>query len=112
VIAVPVGHNDEVQLGEVDVFCPGVLGENVRVVSGVEQDAFAAIFDKNGIAPVLLHRRSLAEGVIEDGDLGVGRTDTCARGRSVRSVSDKEQECRRTGSDQGLGCHFFLLSLH
>jgi hypothetical protein len=33
VIAVPVGHDDEIQLREVDVFCFDVLGENVGVVS-------------------------------------------------------------------------------
>jgi hypothetical protein len=48
VIAVPVGHDHEVQLREVDVFRFGVLGENVGVVSCIEQNAFAAIFDKSG----------------------------------------------------------------
>jgi hypothetical protein len=50
VIAVPMGHNDGVQLREVDVFCFDVLGENVGVVSCIEQNAFAAIFDKSDIA--------------------------------------------------------------
>ena len=105
-IAVPVGHNDEVQLREVDVFRFGVLGENVGVVSCIEQNAFAAIFDKGGIAPVLLHRRSLAEGVIEDGDLGLGWIDSCVGATGVRGVSEKKQKCRRAGSSGHLFTSF------
>jgi len=69
VIAVPMRHDDEIELGQVDAFGPGVLRKSIAVVSRVAQNALPTVLNERGIAPVLLHRRRLAECVIEHGDL-------------------------------------------
>jgi hypothetical protein len=85
VIAVPMRHDDEVQLRQVDALGLRVLRQDVRVVAGVEQDALAAIFHQRGVAPILLHRRALAKGVVKDGDLRLGRIGGCRRRRRGRA---------------------------
>src|SRR5579864_9210129 len=64
VIPMTMRHNHEIQFGQVDSFCLCVLLKDVWFVSGVEQNALTAVFDQRGIAPVSLHRRSLAEGIV------------------------------------------------
>src|SRR2546426_10668996 len=73
VIAVPVRHDNEVELRQIDALRLRVLREGVAVVASVEQDALAAVLDQCGIAPVLLHAGRLAESVIKDGDLRLRR---------------------------------------
>src|SRR2546425_5198598 len=73
VIAVPVRHDNEVELRQIDALRLRVLREGVAVVASVEQDALAAVLDQRGIAPVLLHAGRLAESVIKDGDLRLSR---------------------------------------
>ena len=46
-IAMPMGDDDEIELGQVDtVFGIDVMCEDLRIVACVEQDALAAILDK------------------------------------------------------------------
>src|SRR5437667_9378934 len=85
VIAVPVRHDNEIELRQIDALRLRVLREGVAVVASVEQDTLAAVLDQCGIAPVLLHAGRLAESVIKDGDLrlhrvGVRRLRWRARG--------------------------------
>ena len=95
VIAVAVRHDDEVELGQVDALGLRILRQKVGVVAGVEQNALAGILDERGIAPVLLHRGKLAEGVIEHGDLRLARVSARRRGwRSRRGAScEKHGQC-------------------
>ena len=79
-VAVAVRHDDEIQLGEIDALGLDVVGEDVRVVAGVEQNPLAVDFDQGGVAPVLLRRRVLAEGVVENGDLRLRRRRGARRG--------------------------------
>ena len=64
----PVGDDDEVESLEIDASGSDVLAEDVGIVAGVEENPLSVVLDQRRIAPVLLHRGRLAEGVVEDGD--------------------------------------------
>ncbi len=67
VVAVAVGDDDEIQPPKVHAERLHVGGEIVQIAAGVEQDAPAGVLDERRVAPAVLHRRRLAEGVVEDG---------------------------------------------
>lgn len=54
-IAMTMRDHNEIELFEIDVLCLDVMGKDVSVVAGVEEDLFAAIFDVGGKPPVFLH---------------------------------------------------------
>ena len=56
-VAMPVRNNGEIELGKVDALGFHVLRKDVGVVTGIKEDALAAIFNQRGKPPVLLHRR-------------------------------------------------------
>lgn len=66
-----MGDDDEVQPRQVDTERPRVLGEQLGVVPGVEEDALAAVLDERGEAPVEPNIVVLGEGVGDDGDAGI-----------------------------------------
>src|SRR5580704_3116547 len=103
-----MGHNCEVQLFQVDALGLHIMREDVRVVAGVEQDAFAAILDKGGEPPIFLHRRGLAEGIVKDGDLGCIRLRIGWRGANSRCRIDRY--CRHLKKD--IPCHVIAPSNH
>ena len=70
-VTVAMRNDSEIQLGEVDSAGPDIAPEYLGVVAGVEQDPLPAILDVGGKPPVELHFRTLAEGVVKDGDLGL-----------------------------------------
>jgi hypothetical protein len=37
-------HNDKIEFGQVDSSCFGIVREDVRIVSGVEQNTFSTVF--------------------------------------------------------------------
>ena len=49
-IAVPMRHDDEIELGQVDAFGPGVLRKSIAVVSRVAQNALPTVLNERGIA--------------------------------------------------------------
>src|SRR6202162_5012036 len=71
VVAMAMGDHYEVELGEIDALRLDVVRKDLGVVAGIEQDALASVFDQCGKSPVFPHRRGLAEGVVEDGDLSL-----------------------------------------
>ena len=91
----------EIQFGEVNPFCVSVPRKNVRVVSGIKQNSFAAIFDKSGIAPVFLHCRISAKGIVKHGNLGLPGNSGCTRGRCTHAVANQNQECHKKRKDAG-----------
>src|SRR5215470_10116716 len=67
----------EVKLFQVNTFGLDSVRKDIRIISGIEQVALAAIFDEGREPPILLHRGGLAEGIVEDGDLGCARLSGC-----------------------------------
>src|SRR5262245_44606539 len=92
-------HDGEVQLLQVDTLGLHIVREDVGVVSGIKQDALAAILDERGEPPILPPRRSVAEGIVKDGDLGRARLSIGRRGangcRGHRHCSQGEEEMPR-----------------
>src|SRR5215467_10421346 len=78
-IAVAVGHDDEVELRQVDLLSLRILRENVWVVACVEENALAPVLDQCRISPVLSQGRGLTESVVEYGDLRLGRRRSALR---------------------------------
>src|SRR5262249_44914605 len=102
--------NDEIQLGEINVFCLYVRREDIAIIARIEQDALAGNLYERREAPVLSHRSVLAERIVEDRDtvlrLGSGRRSDC--GGRHRHTGD----CAYQKQPHEL-CHCkFLLSLH
>src|SRR5262245_65882089 len=92
-------HDGEVQLLQVDTLGLPLVPEDVGVVSGIKQDALAGILDERGEPPILPHRRSFAEGIVKDGDLGRARLSIGRRGANgchgYRHCSHGEEEMPR-----------------
>ena len=95
-----MGHDHEVERGQVDTLGLHVVRKDLGVVAGVEQDALAAVLDEGGESPVLLHRRGFAERIVEDGDLGLvllgeGRC-YARRGPAATKQCDRASTWKRT----------------
>jgi hypothetical protein len=56
------------------------------IVPGIKQDALAPIFDKGSKAPIHSHVRGLAEGIVENGDLGLV---------GIRKTWNEQQYCQK-----------------
>jgi len=65
---VAMRDNHEIEFGEIDAECFDVVLENVGIVAGIEENAFAVVLDESGKAPVFGDEFGIAEGVVEDGD--------------------------------------------
>src|SRR3954454_5497680 len=101
--------NDEIQLGEINVFCLYVRRENVAIIARIEQDALAGNLYKRREAPVLSHRSVLAERIVEDRDtvLGLGSSRRSDCGGRHHQTGDCA--CQKQLHEL---CHYkFLLSL-
>src|SRR3954447_22132594 len=100
--------NDEIQLGEINVFCLYVRREDVAIIARIEQDALAGNLYERREAPVLSHRSVLAERIVED-------RDTVLRAGSGRRSNrgGRQQHARGCAYQKQLRqlCHykFFLL---
>lgn len=68
VIGVAMRDDHEIEFGEIDAEGFDVVLENVGVVTGIEKNAFAVVFDERGEAPIFGDEFGIAEGVVEDGD--------------------------------------------
>jgi len=68
VVSMTVRDDDGVESLEVDAERLHVGGKDPGVVSGVEQDALASVFDERRETPVPLECRRLSESVIENGN--------------------------------------------
>src|SRR5947207_2306130 len=94
-ITVAVRHDDKVQPGQIYALGFRVSRQDVGVVAGVEQDALPTVVDDRGVAPVLLHGRRLAEGVIEDDDLRLRRIGAHCGGWRGRRCAPGESADQR-----------------
>src|SRR6185369_5498456 len=65
-ISMTVGDDDEIEPPQVDPQRLDVVGEDVRVVSGVEENAFAAVLNQRGESPVAGEISPRSEGVVQD----------------------------------------------
>ena len=90
-VTVAMGHDREVELGKVDPFGLHVVCKDLGIVPGVEENAFATIFDERSKSPILLHRRGLAEGIVENGDLRLARLRERCRCAERRPSTEKQQ---------------------
>src|SRR5215469_7314118 len=101
-VAVPMRHDNKVQLQQVDAFGLRIVRKDVWVVAGIEQDALSGVFDQRGITPVLLHRRRLAECIVQDSNLWFGVT-ACGGARSGSKrcrTTDEKKNCQiRSGPE-------------
>src|SRR5262249_30012713 len=102
--------NDEIQLGEINVFCLYVRREDVAIIARIEQDALAGNLYERREAPVLSHRSVLAERIVEDRDtvlrLGSSRRSDCAGRHHHAGDCAYQKQLPEM-------CHCkFLLSLH
>src|SRR5580765_7358334 len=104
-----VRHDNEIQLRQVDAFCPCVLGKDLRVVAAVEQDSLPAVFHQRSITPVLLHGRVFAESIIENGDLRFWGNTCDGNSGGGYSPTDEKQGYCGTKNCRGIGCHCVLL---
>lgn len=68
VIPVAVGDNDSVESRQINAEVLGVVLEDLRVVSGVEENAFSPVLHERGEPPILHQRRRGAERVVQDCD--------------------------------------------
>src|SRR6185437_12212599 len=95
-----MGQDDEVELRQIHALGFGVLGQDVRVIAGVKQDALAAVLDERSESPVFLQRRGLAKGVIQDGDLRLRWLCACGLRKRRRAVPGQQQSQRRNAEGE------------
>src|SRR3954447_6388842 len=79
--------NDEIQLGEINVFCLYVRREDVAIIARIEQDALAGNLYERREAPVFSHRSVLAERIVEDRDTVLRPGSWMATATSVHNRS-------------------------
>src|SRR4051794_14383319 len=101
-----MGQDDKVEPRQVHALGFGIAAQDVRVIAGVKQNTLAAILDKRGESPVFLHRRRLAEGIIQNRYLRLRWFGACRPRRQQRGVSSQQQPQRRSAEhDASLGFH-------
>src|SRR5215813_10340261 len=109
VIPVSMRHNDEIQFGQIDSFCFRIVREDVRIVSGVEQNTVTSVFHESRVSPVFLHLRSFTKGIVEHGDLCLRWIDGSPHEGCAHAVSDQSQQSRTIRNTPRLSCHFLYL---
>jgi hypothetical protein len=92
-VAVAVRHHNIVQFGQIDSFRFAILCQDVRIVPGIEQNPFPAIFDESGIAPIFLHRRMLAKGIVQNRDSGLKRNPLGACVTGMKATDERKEQC-------------------
>ena len=90
-IAVPVGHDHEVEVFEVDPERAHVALEDAAIVAGVEENALSAILHQGRKPPVGLQLRTTAEGVVQDGD-PIRRMDRACPGDRRKPQQEQAKE--------------------
>src|SRR5438552_12516432 len=93
-VEVPMRDDGEVELAEIDLRRFGVGREDGRIVSGIEEDALAGVFDQRAEAPILDEGGVAAEAIVEDRhprSFGSG----FARGDDCQQAQDRETDKER-----------------
>ena len=94
-ISMTVGDDDEIEPLQVDPQRLDVVGEDVGVIPGVEENAFAGVFNQRGESPVAAEISPRPEGVVQDGDamrFGRGRPRRARRRAEWGNGKEKESQ--------------------
>src|SRR5256884_8888808 len=93
-VEVPMRDDGEVELAEIDLRRFGVGREDGSIVSGIEEDALAGVFDQRTEAPVLDEGGVAAEAIVEDGHPrafapGLARGDQCQQAQDRETDEER-----------------------
>jgi hypothetical protein len=67
-ISMSMGNYNEIYFLAINTQCFDILTEGIGVVTGVEKDTLAVIFDERRETPIFLQRRGLSKSIIKDSD--------------------------------------------
>ena len=76
-VAMPVQHDNEVQLGQIDPFGFCISGENAWAITRVEEDALAAVLNERCVSPIFLDGGFFAEVIVKNGNLRLRLGENC-----------------------------------